>query len=503
MFKNTARLLLIVGLASSLSLPTYARGFGGGGFHGFGGGGFHGLGGDGHGFGGAGRELGGAGHGFSGSGMQYGGAGHGFSGSAQELGGAGHGFSGMAKENTGGFGGSESHPNYGGGFNSASGGHGVVSNHPNYAGGGEGYGHQGQYANHSQFPTDGGFGNATGERVPQNFDKNNFSGNNINKGNFNNDTFNKNVNYNNVNAYGNHSNYGAYGGYHANGAYGYHPYGGYGGYHPYGGYGGYHPYGGYGYGYNPEAMMWTYAGISSLTTLTGFLGMSALMGASKGGSNQQPASYSNVTYNGGNVYIDGQPQGSSEEFYKQAQQLAATSYNTPYTTNAPAVATAVSYPGMPAAAGVAAGVPIGQYPGAPATGVPAAAAASADWKPLGTFSLAEPGQKQSNMMLQLDINPEGMLHGTYYNQLTMETSQVYGALDKAKQRVSWTIGTNPSTVFDAGLGDLVKNESSVLVHYSPSNTQRMDLIRMEHPPEGANGQPPPGAPGQMPPGQPG
>ncbi|MBS1998579.1 MAG: hypothetical protein JSS86_19775 [Cyanobacteria bacterium SZAS LIN-2] len=57
-------------------------------------------------------------------------------------------------------------------------------------------------------------------------------------------------------------------------------------------------------------------------------------------------------------------------------------------------------------------------------------------------------------------------------------------MDKKTQRVSWTIGTNPSTVFDAGLGDLVKEESSVLVHYSADNTQRMALVRLKQPPAG-------------------
>jgi hypothetical protein len=462
MYKNSARLLIVLGLTSMVCLPSYARGFGGGGFHG---GGFHGGG-----FGGGGF------HGFEGSGIH---AGTGFHGGSS------------FHPNTAGFGGHESHPNFGGGFNDA-GAKPVMSNHPNYAGGGQ-YAHAGQMPNHSQFPTDGGFGSMSGNRTPQNFDKNSFNGN----GNTFNKTneFNKNVNVNNINASGYHG--GAYNGYHGGAYGGYHPYGGgaY-GYHPYGGaYGGYHPYGGYGYGYNPTAMMWTCAGISSLTSLTSFLGMSAIMGASNN-ANKQPASYSNVTYNGGNVYIDGQPSGSDQAFYQQAQQLAATAYNTPYTA-APAAVTNTSYPGMPVAEGVAPGVATGYSaqganPALSAVpGQPMAAAASGDWQPLGTFNLAEAGQTQSNMVLQMEINKDGVLHGTYFNQLTMESAQVYGALDKATQRVSWTLGTNPSTVFDAGLGDLMKEDSSVLVHYSPTNTQRMALIRLKEPPAGIPG----GAPG--------
>jgi len=359
----------------------------------------------------------------------------------------------------GGFGGRETHPNFGGGFNAAGGDRPVVTDHPAY-GAGEGAGH-GQFPNHSEFPTDGGFGNLNGNRVPQNFDKNSFNGNTYNKTN----EYNRNVNVNNVD----------------NGYHGYHPYNNYGyhggayGYHPYNGY---HPY--YGYGaYNPTSMMWTAAGITSLTELTTFLGMSAISSATNGSKNKQPPSYSNITYNNGNVYVDGQATGSASDFYKQAQQLAASAYNTPYASPAGAL-TGASYPGLGAAGAAAPLLPTastGVPPGL-ATGTPD----SGQWQQLGTFSLAEPGQSQSNMMLQMQINKDGILHGTYYNQLTMETAPVYGALDKNTQRISWTLGTNPSTVFDAGLADIVKDESSVLVHYSPSNTQRMALVRMKQPP---------------------
>jgi len=422
MFKYSARLFLVLGLISMISQPSYARGFGGGG------GGFHGFGGGGGGF-----------HGF---------------------GGGGGGFHGFGGEGGGGFGGHESRPNFGGGFSGASGGGGGFSNHGNFSG--QGFGHAGQSPNHSQLPTDGGFGNMSGNRTPQNFNKSgDFNGNTFNKTN----EYNKNVNVNNVNASGYHP-YGA-------GGYGYHPYGGY-GYHPYGGYG-YHPYGGYGYGYNPTAMMWTYAGISSLTSLTSFLGMSAIMGASGGGGSQkQPASYSNVTYNGGNVYIDGQPAGSSADFYKQAQQLASTSYGA-----------AAAAPGAVegAGAGYMGQVPAGgAYPSGGAVEQGSPDSASGDWKPLGTFSLSPTGQAQTGMMIQLEINKGGVLHGTYYNRLTMENAPVYGALDKATQRVSWTLGMNPSTVFDAGLGDLLKDESTILVHYDSTNTQHMTLTRLKEPP---------------------
>src|SRR6185437_2376656 len=104
-----------------------------------------------------------------------------------------------------------------------------------------------------------------------------------------------------------------------------------------------------------------------------------------------------------------------------------------------------------------------------------------DWQPLGVFALAEPGQTNSNMLMQLAINKNGILKGNYFNQLTNESSEIYGSLDKNTQRISWTIGTNTGTVFDTDLADLTNPDSSVLVHYSPTSTQRMALIRLQQP----------------------
>ena len=395
------RTALVLGMTSLMSLPAYARGFGG--FHG--GGGF-------------GRGGGGFDHSFD-----HGG------------GGFDHNF------DQGGFGGHENHPNFGGGFNGAAGGDKpVVSNHPNYGMGGD---HGVNQPNHSNFPTDGGFGNATHDRTPSAWDNGNLhtQGNNV-RGNFNGDSFqhndfnhndfNRDVNVNNVHT----------GGYHA--------YNGYNGYH---GYGGYHGYNNYYHGYNPTAAMWTFAGITSITMLSTFLGIaviSDLTGNKKNKNNSTaaaaaPVTYSNVTYNNGNVYVDGQATGSASDFYQQAQKLAASGQTS--TTGS-------------------------------------GTDSKKQWQNLGTFSITPKGSDQSDMMVQLEVNAAGVIHGTYYNQLTMETQPVYGAVDKQTQRVSWTLGQNNSTVFDAGLVDLTKEESTVLVHYGADNTQRMALVRLKKAPPG-------------------
>ncbi|MBP9093251.1 hypothetical protein KBI23_19675 [bacterium] len=303
-------------------------------------------------------------------------------------------------------------------------------------------------------PTDGGLSGFAGNRAnlphnPQNIGSGNLNaqGKNI-RNSFDNNTFNQ--NNVNVNRYG--------GGYHN-----------YNGYHGYG-YGGYHGYGYHGWGGYPgawcapgwsEASAWTFMGVS---TLTSFLGM-GMMGAALsggGGSKNSGNTTNNITYEGDNVYMNGQPVGTSQQYYQQAQQLASAAtapqdYSSQYVQqyNNPD-----SEPGDTSAAAVD---------------------PNEQWQALGVFALAEPGQKDSNMLLQLAINQKGILRGNYTNQLTNENSQIYGALDKKTQRISWTIGTNNSTVFDTSLADLVNDNSQVLVHYGPSNTRTMALIRLPAP----------------------
>ena len=416
--------------------PAYARGgfggFGGGG-RSFGGGGFGGgsFGGGrsfgGGSFGGGGRSFGGGS--FGGGGRSFGGGrdfgGGNFGGGGRDFGGGN--FGGGCRD----FGGG----NFGGGSRDFGGG--------NFAGAGRGFGGSGIStlpAHSGSLPTDGGLSNFGGgafrnsHPTPINSGNLNNQGNKI-RDNFNNNNryANNNVNVNNFNHYGN--NYGHWGGY------------------GYGGYGGWGHWGPYGYpggwccpGWS-EATAWTCMGLTTLTSFLGIGMMGAAMAGSGNGKNTVAAapSVTNITYEGDNVYMGGQPVGTAQDYYQQAQQLAGNGTSSPAT---------------------------------------AADGDAQNWQPLGVFALAEPGQTDSNMMLQLAINKDGTLRGNYLNQLTNETSQVFGALDKKTQRVSWTIGNNNTTVFDAMLPDLVRDDSQVLVHYGPQSTKTMALIRLPAPKNG-------------------
>lgn len=384
---------------------------------------------------GGGRSFGGFGGGrsFGGGERSFGGGERSFGGFGGDRGFAGERSSGGGERSFGGL--SSGERSFGGGeFGGGEYNHGVG-----------GYGSWGSHA------SEGGFGHIAGyqNHAPINYDHTSLTNQGTSvRNSFNND-------FNHYNQY-NFNHYGGYGGWNHYGAYGWN------GWH---GWSGHYGWGYPGVWYVPgwsTAAAWTFAGVSSLGA---FLGMAdlAMLGGSGGNGNGRSAS--NVTYNSNNVYVNGQPVGNAEQYYTQAQQLARSGI-TNYQQPAPAYADADGEN------------VIDEDPGSPTD----SGGDAANWRALGVFSLATPGQTSSNQMLQLAINKDGILRGNYYNQLTNETSEVYGALDKKTQRVSWTIGNNTATVFDAGLVDLTKKDSSVLVHYGPNSTERMALIRLEGPP---------------------
>jgi hypothetical protein len=184
------------------------------------------------------------------------------------------------------------------------------------------------------------------------------------------------------------------------------------------------------------ATAWTCAGVSALG---GFLG--GLFD-----DDDPPVSYDygdSIVYQGDTVYTNGAPTASAEQYYQQAQNLASEGYSE-------------------------------EQAGSDA-------AAQGEWQPLGVFALVKDDQSDASMMFQIAINRDGIIAGNYFNQLTSESTEINGKLDRKTQRVSFTIGQNSSTVFDTSIGNLMKENSPILVHYGPDRTQQMALIRLKKP----------------------
>lgn len=79
------------------------------------------------------------------------------------------------------------------------------------------------------------------------------------------------------------------------------------------------------------------------------------------------------------------------------------------------------------------------------------------------------------------VNKDGIIRGNYYDGLMDTTTEVYGSVDKKTQRAAWTIGKKKDRIFEAGVYNLTRSETPVLVHFGTDKTQQLMLVRMEQP----------------------
>ncbi|EMI46105.1 mu-protocadherin-putative cell-suface protein [Rhodopirellula sp. SWK7] len=171
----------------------------------------------------------------------------------------------------------------------------------------------------------------------------------------------------------------------------------------------------------------------------------------------QPVSYdygSTVVYQDDSVYIDGDVVGTSAEYAEQATEIAEAGM-TPEAT-ASVEATAAADP----------------------TAAPDDSAEPA-WQPLGVFAMVQGEEKSSNNIFQLAINKDGVIHGNYYNAVTDTTEQVFGSVDKKTQRAAWMVGDAKTPVYEAGLVNLTKDETSMMIHYSAERSVQASLFRIK------------------------
>jgi hypothetical protein len=89
----------------------------------------------------------------------------------------------------------------------------------------------------------------------------------------------------------------------------------------------------------------------------------------------------------------------------------------------------------------------------------------------------------------LAVNPQGVIRGNYHKISTDDVESLSGSVDKQSQRAAWTIGSDQAPVYEAGIANLTKNETPILVHTADGQSRQLTLIRLEQPAENANGPP--------------
>jgi hypothetical protein len=151
----------------------------------------------------------------------------------------------------------------------------------------------------------------------------------------------------------------------------------------------------------------------------------------------------NVSYEDGTVYYGDQPMASADQYYAQAGTIADSGQETE----------------------------------------------NEEWLPLGVFGLiAEPTQTQTDRVVQLAMNKEGVIRGNLQDSLTDSVKPVVGAVDKKTQRVAIRLEGNDSVVAETGLYNLTNDEVPVLIHFGPDRQETRTLIRLKPPEEQGQGQ---------------
>jgi hypothetical protein len=146
-----------------------------------------------------------------------------------------------------------------------------------------------------------------------------------------------------------------------------------------------------------------------------------------------------IYYEDDQVYSSGKPVATAEEYYQQASNLA--------------------------------------------TSAPPAQQSEAEWMPLGVFAISRDKAADSNALLQLAIDKNGVIAGTYYNVTTDSGRPVRGMVDKKTQRAAWTFsdGKNADIVMETGLFNLTQDQTEALVHFGKEKTQQWLMVRLDQP----------------------
>lgn len=138
------------------------------------------------------------------------------------------------------------------------------------------------------------------------------------------------------------------------------------------------------------------------------------------------------------VYVNGESVGTPQQYASQAAQLASA----------------------------------GQTAQPPETG---------KWLPLGVFALVEGDATSSDDVFQLAVNQQGIIRGNYHNVASDQMEPLSGSVDRETQRAAWTIGKDTTPVYEAGMMNLTKDATPILIHLEDGQTRQLNLVRLEQP----------------------
>jgi hypothetical protein len=193
------------------------------------------------------------------------------------------------------------------------------------------------------------------------------------------------------------------------------------------------------YGGNPWAWApaaYAGAGLATWPAMASFAGYPA-----------QPAYYDyggNVVSQPNAMYVNGDPAGTPQQYADQAGQIASA-------------------------------------------GGAAQANPNDTWQQIGVFGVAPNEGNPPNEFFQLAINKQGVIRGNYYNSAGDKGAPLAGGVDPKTLRAAWTIGDTQTPVFEVGIANLTKDQTTMLVHEGNEGDSQVVLVRMPPPDQGQAG----------------
>jgi hypothetical protein len=87
------------------------------------------------------------------------------------------------------------------------------------------------------------------------------------------------------------------------------------------------------------------------------------------------------------------------------------------------------------------------------------------------------------MVLQLAVNKEGVIQGTYFNSDDNTAKPIKGMVDKESQRAVWTFAdkNQNAVIMETGISNLTEDQTGVLVHFGKERTQEWLMVRLNEP----------------------
>lgn len=116
----------------------------------------------------------------------------------------------------------------------------------------------------------------------------------------------------------------------------------------------------------------------------------------------------------------------------------------------------------------------------------AAAPVEGDWLPLGVFAVGSSPQEAaySTIFMQLAVNKQGDIAGTYFNSATGQAFEMDGDVDSQTQLATWQIsqGASPA-ILVTGIYNLTQDVASVQVTFPGGSVQNWTLVRIDDSPD--------------------